>query len=37
MDIEEVKVDLGGETGLTVLMKAVQIRGIKDTKIEVTR
>jgi hypothetical protein len=37
MDIAEVKVVLGGEAGLRVLMKNVQIRGIKDTKIEVTK
>jgi hypothetical protein len=37
MDIEEVKVVVGGEGGLMVLLRNVRISGIKDTKIEMTK
>ncbi|XP_023709338.1 protein takeout-like [Cryptotermes secundus] len=36
MQVEQVKVEVGGAGGLTVLMKNVHISGITDTKIEMT-
>jgi hypothetical protein len=37
MEVEEVKVVIGGARGLTIVMKNVQISGIKDTNIEMTK
>jgi hypothetical protein len=37
MEVEEVKVVVGGARGLTTVMKNVHISGIKDTKIEMTK
>jgi hypothetical protein len=37
LEIEEVKVVIGGERGLTVFLKNVQISGIKDTEIMMTK
>jgi hypothetical protein len=37
MEVEEVKVEVGGARGLTVLMQNVHISGLTDTKIEMTK